>query len=142
MVLLDGDLGLANVDIQLGVTPQVDLAQILEQQWPLERAITPFPDGAFDIIAGRSGSQSLANMPAHRLFTLSSGIAGLGRAYDHVVIDLGAGIDRPVRFLAMQSGRSIVAHHHTSLRRLGGGQPLEAHGREDRGSTGRNCHLP
>jgi flagellar biosynthesis protein FlhG len=108
VVLLDGDLGLANVDIQLGITPQVDLAQVLEQQWPLERAITPFPDGAFDIIAGRSGSQSLANMPAHRLFALSSGIAGLGRNYDHVVIDLGAGIDRPVRFLAMQSGRSIV----------------------------------
>lgn len=108
VVLLDGDLGLANVDIQLGITPNVDLGQVLEQQWPLERAITPYPDGGFDIVAGRSGSQSLANMPAHRLFSLSTGIAQLGRSYDHVVIDLGAGIDRPVRFLATHSGRSVI----------------------------------
>ncbi|MET1025994.1 MAG: MinD/ParA family protein [Dongiaceae bacterium] len=108
VVLLDGDLGLANIDIQLGITPHIDLGQALEQQWPLERAVMPYPDGGFDIVAGRSGSQSLANMPAHRLFTLSTGIAQLGRQYDHVVIDLGAGIDRPVRFLATQAGRSVI----------------------------------
>ncbi|TXH38070.1 MAG: cobyrinic acid a,c-diamide synthase [Rhodospirillaceae bacterium] len=108
VVLLDGDLGLANIDIQLGITPHIDLGQVLDQQWPLERAITPYPDGGFDIVAGRSGSQSLANMPTHRLLNLSSGIVSLGRTYDHVVIDLGAGIDRPVRYLATQSGRSII----------------------------------
>lgn len=107
VVLFDGDLGLANVDIQLGLTPAIDLGTALERQLPLVRAATPCPAG-FDVIAGRSGSGSLANMPMHRLAALSSGLRDVATGYDRVVVDLGAGIDRPVRLLAALCALTII----------------------------------
>lgn len=99
VLLFDGDLGLANVDIQLGLTPAVDLGAALERDLPLARAVTSSGAG-FSVIAGRSGSGGLAYMPAHRLAHLIAGLRETATDYDHVILDLGAGIDRPVRQMA------------------------------------------
>ena len=99
VLLFDGDLGLANVDNQLGLTPAMDLGTVLERDLPLSRAITSSGAG-FSVIAGRSGSGGLAHMPAHRLSHLISGLREVATAHDHVIVDLGAGIDRQVRQLA------------------------------------------
>lgn len=107
VVLFDGDLGLANVDIQLGLTPAIDLGTALDRQLPLARAATPCPAG-FDVIAGRSGSGGLTNMPMHRLTALSAGLRDVAANYDRIVVDLGAGIDRPVRLLAALCATTIV----------------------------------
>lgn len=107
VMLFDGDLGLANVDIQLGLTPAIDLGTALERQLPLARAATPVPAG-FDVIAGRSGSGGLANMPAHRLAILTAGLRDVAASYDRVIVDLGAGIDRPVRSMAAICATTIV----------------------------------
>jgi flagellar biosynthesis protein FlhG len=100
VLLFDGDIGLANVDIQLGLTPAIDLASALEQQLPLQRAVTHSAKTGFDVIAGRSGSGNLASLPAHRLAALGQGLQSVARGYDHVIADLGAGVDRPVRYFA------------------------------------------
>ncbi len=107
VVLFDGDLGLANVDIQLGLTPAIDLGTALERQLPLTRAATPCAAG-FDVIAGRSGSGGLANMPLHRLAVLTAGLREVATQYDRVIIDLGAGIDRPVRMMAALCATALV----------------------------------
>ena len=54
-LLFDGDLGLANVDIQLGLMPKHDLGTVVSGKLPLNQATLSFDDGGFDIIAGRSG---------------------------------------------------------------------------------------
>src|SRR5690606_35439152 len=54
VLLFDGDLGLANVDIQLGLMPKHDLGGVLSGRLTLNQATVPFEDGKFDIIAGRS----------------------------------------------------------------------------------------
>jgi flagellar biosynthesis protein FlhG len=107
VLLFDGDLGLANVDIQLGLTPALDLGTVLERDLPLARAATPSGAG-FSVIAGRSGSGGLAHMPAPRLAHLIAGLRDLAAGYDRVVIDLGAGIDRPVRQLAGLCANVII----------------------------------
>ncbi|WP_374652603.1 P-loop NTPase [Dongia sp.] len=107
VVLFDGDLGLANVDIQLGLTPAIDLGTALERQLPLSRAATASSAG-FDVIAGRSGSGGLANMPLHRLAILTTGLREVATLYDRVIIDLGAGIDRPVRLMAALCAIALV----------------------------------
>ncbi|WP_374377236.1 P-loop NTPase [Dongia sp.] len=107
VVLFDGDLGLANVDIQLGLTPAIDLGTAIERQLPLSRAATPCAAG-FDVIAGRSGSGGLANMPLHRLAPLMQGLREVSGQYDRVIIDLGAGIDRPVRMMAALCATALV----------------------------------
>jgi flagellar biosynthesis protein FlhG len=108
VLLFDGDLGLANVDIQLGLTPPTDLSMVLESDLPLERAVARYAKGGFDVIAGRSGSGSLATVPGPRLQRLSDGLFHLAPRYDHVILDLGAGVERNVRHLAAQCGACLV----------------------------------
>lgn len=101
-LLFDGDLGLANVDIQLGLMPKHDLGTVVSGKLPLNQATMPFEEGGFDIIAGRSGTGNLANVSANRLHTLGEDILRLSTAYQNVVLDLGAGVERTVRKLAHQ----------------------------------------
>ena len=107
-LLFDGDLGLANVDVQLGVTPRRDLASVIAGQATMGQAVGRYEAGGFDIIAGRSGSGNLATLPASRLTGLRNELHELGRGYDWVVLDLGAGIERAVRILVGQSRTCLV----------------------------------
>ncbi|HWA48064.1 MAG TPA: MinD/ParA family protein [Dongiaceae bacterium] len=106
--LIDGDLGLANVDIQLGLSPDVDLADVLDKGVPLAQAATRHEATGLDIVAGRSGVASLATLAGPRLAALSQGLAALATRYDRVIIDLGAGVERPVRHLAALAAQTIV----------------------------------
>ncbi len=108
ILLFDGDLGLANLDIQLGLTPKYDLGGVISGKIAMSQAITHYPEGGFDVIAGRSGSGSLANLPPSRLRMLSNEIGQIAGNYDNVLLDLGAGIDRSVRQLATNASMYIV----------------------------------
>jgi flagellar biosynthesis protein FlhG len=108
VLLFDGDIGLANVDVQLGLTPQRDLSSVLSGRHTLQEAITSYAEGGFDIIAGRSGSTSLATMPVEKLEAIVGGLTELQRNYDFVIIDLGAGIEQNVQYLASLASRCIV----------------------------------
>jgi flagellar biosynthesis protein FlhG len=108
VLLFDGDLGLANIDIQLGLMPKYDLGGVISGRISLKDAVTHFPDGDFDIIAGRSGSGSLANLPATRLQALSDDLIQTGKEYDKVLIDLGAGVDQGVRQMTGLANTVIV----------------------------------
>ena len=107
-LLFDGDLSLANVDIQLGLMPRHDLGAVLAGRLTLNQATVRAEEAGFDIIAGRSGSGSLANTPASRLQVLSDDLALLAATYDRVVLDLGAGVERTVRQFTHSVGSCIV----------------------------------
>ena len=66
VLLFDGDIGLANVDVQLGLTPENDLSKVFFSGAMLKDVITNFAPN-FDIIAGRSGSGNLASLQAGAL---------------------------------------------------------------------------
>lgn len=108
VLLFDGDLGLANLDIQLGLMPKHDLSSVVGGRLTLNQAIIDFPDGGFDIIAGRSGSGGLANVASSRLQMVGDDLALLSANYDTVLLDLGAGIERTVRQLAHNAKSCIV----------------------------------
>lgn len=108
VLLFDADLGLANVDIQLGLTPLLDLASVVAGTATMADAIAPFAPGGFDVLAGRSGSGTLATLDAAALERLLSRLAmELGR-YDTVLLDLGAGLDRSVRRMAAWCNTLLV----------------------------------
>ena len=107
-LLFDGDLGLANVDIQLGLMPKHDLGAVVSGRLPLNQAATTYEDGDFDIIAGRSGSGNLASISANRLYTLGDDLLLLSAAYDNLILDLGAGVERTVRNLANEVNTVLV----------------------------------
>jgi flagellar biosynthesis protein FlhG len=108
VLLFDGDFGLANIDVQLGIQPGMDLGTALERQMPLSRAVINYPVGGFDLIAGRSGSGNLASMPIGRLQALAAGLKSMSDSYKRIVIDLGAGIERPVRYLAGHAAQCVI----------------------------------
>jgi flagellar biosynthesis protein FlhG len=106
-LLFDGDLGLANVDVQLGCTPHRDLSSVVSGEIGLAQAVASHPCG-FDIIAGRSGSGNLASMSPTRLLELRAELGKFSQNYDWVVLDLGAGIERTVRILTGQARACLV----------------------------------
>lgn len=99
VLLFDGDLGLANVDIQLGLMPAHDLASVLSGTRSLAQAVQRH-EGGFDILAGRSGSGALSALDDAALDAVLTALREAARSYDHVVLDLGAGIDRTTRRMA------------------------------------------
>lgn len=125
VLLFDGDLGLANVDVQLGLTPEVDLANVVAGRVPFSAAVTPFDGGAgsisdktipeaarrnagFDVLAGRSGSGTLGSLSRNELAELVHSLKGLAEDYDYVICDLAAGIDNSAKILSTPSGKIYV----------------------------------
>jgi len=108
ILLFDGDLGLANLDIQLGLTPKHDLGSVVAGRLTLNQAITRYEEGRFDILAGRSGSGGLINITAGRMKLLSNDLRVLAANYDIVLLDLGAGVERTVQQLTNGAGNVIV----------------------------------
>ena len=112
-LLVDADLGMANIDVQLGLQPKADIATVLSGRMALEEAVCPALGGAgerggFDIISGRSGSGALANLGGESLSRLASGVAALALSYDRAVLDLAAGADRSTLRMALAADDLIV----------------------------------
>ncbi len=116
-LLFDADLGLANVDIQLGLMPEHDLGSVLAGDLPLAHARQRYEDGGFDIIAGRSGSGRLANLGLDRVQGLGDALGVVAADYEMVVLDLGAGVERSVLRLsaAADVGLVVVTDEPTAL---------------------------
>lgn len=108
VLLFDADLGLANVDIQLGLTPRQDLGSVIAGRATLTDAALHHPDGGFDIIAGRSGSGALSAVDPSALEIILSDLRGQAARYGTVVLDLGAGLDRAVRRMSAWSDTLLV----------------------------------
>lgn len=108
VLLFDGDLGLANVDVQLGLMPKRDLNDVIRGRLGLDKVIQEYEDGGFDIIAGRSGQASLSALPSQRLTLLRDQLLDVASEYDIVLIDLGAGVDRTVRMLSASAARTLL----------------------------------
>ena len=112
VLLFDGDFGLANIDIQLGLTPSRDLSDVACGRSSLADAITRYagPDGtspAFGILPGRSGAAVLSGLAIPALDAMLTDLRALP-AYDTLLLDLGAGIDRTTRRLAAWADTLLV----------------------------------
>ena len=111
-LLVDGDLGLANVDVQLGIAPETDLAAVIAGWVELDDAVTPVDGGAgqggFDVLPGRSGSGALAELPPEEVARLAAGLSALALQYDQVIVDLGAGIEANCMRLARACDKALM----------------------------------
>jgi flagellar biosynthesis protein FlhG len=107
-LLFDGDIGLANVDVQLGLTAKYDLGAVFSGQRLMKDSITHYEQGKFDILAGRSGSTSMASLGATRMQPAAEQLVALAGEYDHVIIDLGAGIEQHVQVMSALASKVIV----------------------------------
>jgi flagellar biosynthesis protein FlhG len=108
VLLFDADLGLANVDIQLGLTPRLDLASVISGRASIADVTMRHADGGFAIVAGRSGSGMLSALDPAALERLLDTLRVEAAHYDVVLLDLGAGLELPVRRMSAWAGRLVV----------------------------------
>ncbi len=107
VLLFDGDFGLANIDIQLGLLPSRTIDAVLADRTTLADAVIAHPAG-FALLAGRSGTGTLADLEPLALARLLQALRGIAGAYDAVILDLSAGLDRSVRRMAAFADTLLV----------------------------------
>jgi len=95
VMLLDGDLGLANVDVLLGLSPRHTLAQVIDGSCTLEEIVIDAPQG-FQVVPAASGIANMANLGATEHLNLVQAFSSLTSKIDVLIVDTAAGIAHSV----------------------------------------------
>ncbi len=90
VILIDGDLGMANVNVLLNIVPQYNLMHVINKQKKMSEIILDTEFG-FKFIAGANGFSKIANLSVDELDNFAQEFASLSNA-DVIIIDTGAGI--------------------------------------------------
>ncbi len=127
VVLVDADLGLANLDLLCGLAPAADLGDILASGRPLVEALVEGP-GEIRIVPGAHAMRTLAEALTEAPARLTAELAELEAGADFLIIDAGSGLGASIATLAAAADQAVivttpeptsVADAHAALRRLG-----------------------
>ena len=116
VTLLDADLGLANVDVLLGLKPRRNLADVLEGHATLAEVVVPGPSG-LRIVPAASGTQAMVQLGPREHAGLISAFSEIAHQMDVLIVDTAAGIsDEVISFLlAAQEIIVVVCNEPTSI---------------------------
>ena len=107
VIILDCDLGTANVDVMLGMHPRYSLQHVLSRQRRLDEVMSVGPHGV-RVISGGSGFSELANLTDSRRDELLTTFASLEGQADVLLLDTGAGISANVLRFVVAAGEALV----------------------------------
>lgn len=107
VLLMDADLGLANVHILFGIAPKYNISHFIHGDCTLESIIIPGPEGVH-LIPGANGLEELANIDRGRLTLLQREFSRLENMYDYLLIDTSAGINSSVTQFASRTDLSLI----------------------------------
>jgi len=105
--LVDGDLGLANVDVLLNLHPRHSLREVIAGGMPLEEVILQGPAG-LEVIPAASGVESLANLGVVARQFLINTLQSLSLRSDVTILDTGAGVSKTVLALTLAADEVLV----------------------------------
>ncbi len=94
VILIDGDLGMANVNILLGVAPKSNLLDVMNGRCKMKDILCDTEYG-FKFVPGANGFSSIANLSEDELSNFSTEFMQLSDA-DIIIIDTGAGVAQNV----------------------------------------------
>lgn len=116
VVLIDADLGLANVDVLLGLTPQKNLFHLFHEGASLQDILFPTPYG-FSILPASSGMSEMLTLSTGQKLELLEAVGELEDDLDYLIVDTGAGISDNVLYfnLAAQERLVVLTPEPTSL---------------------------
>ena len=95
VMLLDADLGLANVDVLLGLQPECNLSHVINGERTLEEIILNGPSGVM-VVPAASGVKRLAELSTMENAGLIRAFSELNHDVDTLIIDTAAGINESV----------------------------------------------
>jgi flagellar biosynthesis protein FlhG len=107
VTLLDADLGLANMDVLLGVNPQYHLGHVLTGERTLEEVVVKTTNGV-RLIPGGSGVEELANLSKAQQERLIAELGAMEAASDFMIIDTAAGIGNNVISILRAASEVII----------------------------------
>lgn len=116
VLVLDADLGLANVEIIYGLKPRYHIGHLLEASAPIEEVLATGPHGVRVLPAG-SGIQTLTHLDDAQKLRLLTALDYIEDAFDVVMVDTSAGIGDNVLFFVggAQEALLVVTVEPTSL---------------------------
>lgn len=116
VMLMDADLGLANVDVLLGLEPHFDLQHVISGEKSLDEIIVQGPLG-IHVVPASSGVEKMAELTSVEHASLISAFSELEQPIDVLIVDTAAGIaDGVVSFAkACQEVIVVVCDEPTSL---------------------------
>jgi flagellar biosynthesis protein FlhG len=97
VLILDADLGLANVDVLLGLKPKGNLHDVLKGEARLDDIILEGP-GGISIIPAASGVEEIQSLGTEEKLFLMQEIERVADRYDYLLIDTPAGIGSDVMY--------------------------------------------
>ena len=107
VLVLDADLGLANLDIVLNLQPRFTLHDVFTGRCALEEAIVPAPGGFSALLAG-SGLVEYSRLTPDLRAQLELAVSTLAPRYERIVIDTGAGISDVVLYSVSLADEVVV----------------------------------
>lgn len=116
-MLMDCDLGLANLDVLLGISPERNLQDLLSEDVSVDDVLVPVEEDGLDILPATSGVPELVEMDEDMQDILFKKLVSLAGDYDFLLLDLGAGISSTVMAFASitQLRLMVVTPEPTSL---------------------------
>ena len=116
VALIDADLGLANVDVLLGLTPQKNLFHLFHEGATLREILFPTPYG-FDILPASSGMSEMLTLSTGQKLELLEAVGELEDELESLIVDTGAGISDNVLYfnMAVQERLVVLTPEPTSL---------------------------
>ncbi len=117
VILMDADLGLANVDVLLGLKPELTLADVMDGVCDLEDIILDGPVPGFKIVPASSGIKRMADLNERENAGIISAFSVLDSLTDVLIVDTAAGIaDSTVNFCtAAQEVMVVVCNEPASI---------------------------
>ncbi|MDQ5988358.1 MAG: Flagellum site-determining protein YlxH [Syntrophus sp. SKADARSKE-3] len=107
VLILDADMGLANIDVILGLTPKFNLSHVLAGERTISETIMTGP-GGIRILPSASGVQEMADLTKEQKLTLLDELNSLNEDIDYLLIDTAAGIAGNVMYFNMAAEEIIV----------------------------------
>jgi len=106
-MVLDADVGLANIDVILGVNAPYNLYHVLKEEKTLAEIIIEGP-GGIKILPSASGIPEMTELSRGQKLTLIDDLNQLSEAIDYMLVDTGAGISSNVMYFNMAAREIIV----------------------------------
>lgn len=106
-LLVDVDLGLANIDVLLNLRPRFNLHHVLLGQMPVREILIDGPEGV-QIVPASSGIEEMANLTPWQHRQLVESFADLDEQFDIAVIDTGAGMSSNVMNFVAAANEAII----------------------------------
>ena len=107
VLILDADLGLANIDVVFGLAPRYNLNHFFSGEQPLSEILVQGPQG-IQILPAGSGVQNFTRLDSTQKLKLLEGLDTMHNDFDFVFIDTEAGISENVTYFNTAAQEILV----------------------------------